>query len=244
MAGRHTTPVRSRPPTGVSDERSHGAEEVSAVRSAIEQQALEVFSRKGYHAASIRDIVEAAGVTAPTLYYHFGSKEGLYRHLIRQLTERLRQRVATARSSGGGIRAQLVAITRGHIESMQQRRAEMRFLHRAILSQVLQGSFHGDVLNHRDMPAGSLLRLFQEAIDRKELAPTRPELLLNGYIGALNMYTVRRILVTCEGEGKLELGLGQGPEVGGAELETSMDDAERIVDLFLNGAAWRTEARR
>ena len=32
---------------------------------------------RGYDATPVRAIVEAAGVTKPTLYYHFGSKEGL-----------------------------------------------------------------------------------------------------------------------------------------------------------------------
>src|SRR3954463_8435651 len=36
-----------------------------------------LFARHGYDATSVREIVEAAGVTKPTLYYYFGSKQGL-----------------------------------------------------------------------------------------------------------------------------------------------------------------------
>ena len=39
--------------------------------------AARLFATHGYEATSVRMIVEAAGVTKPTLYYHFGSKEGL-----------------------------------------------------------------------------------------------------------------------------------------------------------------------
>lgn len=43
----------------------------------ILQSAVKLFSRKGYDATSTREIMEAAGVTKPMLYYYFGSKEGL-----------------------------------------------------------------------------------------------------------------------------------------------------------------------
>lgn len=44
--------------------------------------ALDLFSRKGYAATSVRELVEAAGVTKPVLYYYFKNKEGLYIALI------------------------------------------------------------------------------------------------------------------------------------------------------------------
>ena len=39
--------------------------------------ALELFSARGYDAVGIQEIVEKAGVTKPTLYHYFGSKFGL-----------------------------------------------------------------------------------------------------------------------------------------------------------------------
>ncbi|HBG05562.1 MAG: TetR family transcriptional regulator [Geobacteraceae bacterium GWC2_58_44] len=44
--------------------------------------ALTLFNEKGYAAASVREIVEAAGVTKPVLYYYFGNKEGIYLELM------------------------------------------------------------------------------------------------------------------------------------------------------------------
>jgi len=37
-----------------------------------------LFSEKGYEGVSVNELVEAAGITKPTLYYYFGSKEGLF----------------------------------------------------------------------------------------------------------------------------------------------------------------------
>jgi AcrR family transcriptional regulator len=44
--------------------------------------AARLFATQGYEATSVRRIVEEAGVTKPTLYYHFGSKEGLGHALL------------------------------------------------------------------------------------------------------------------------------------------------------------------
>jgi AcrR family transcriptional regulator len=48
----------------------------------IARVAAGLFATQGYDATSVRTIVEQAGVTKPTLYYHFGSKEGLAHALL------------------------------------------------------------------------------------------------------------------------------------------------------------------
>ena len=44
--------------------------------------ARELFARAGFHATSMDDIAEAAGVTKPVLYQHFPSKRALYVELL------------------------------------------------------------------------------------------------------------------------------------------------------------------
>jgi AcrR family transcriptional regulator len=50
----------------------------------IMKVAARLFASQGFDATSVREIVEAAGVTKPTLYYHFGSKQGLAEELLRR----------------------------------------------------------------------------------------------------------------------------------------------------------------
>lgn len=38
--------------------------------------------KKGYASTSVREIAAASAITKPTLYYHFGSKKGLYQALL------------------------------------------------------------------------------------------------------------------------------------------------------------------
>ena len=51
--------------------------------------ALELFSQRGYDAVGVREVVEAAGVTKPTLYHYFDSKRGLLDALLKRESGRL-----------------------------------------------------------------------------------------------------------------------------------------------------------
>jgi TetR/AcrR family transcriptional regulator len=44
--------------------------------------ALLLWSARGYNAVGVQELVVEAGVTKPTLYHHFGSKDGLLRALL------------------------------------------------------------------------------------------------------------------------------------------------------------------
>jgi AcrR family transcriptional regulator len=56
--------------------------ELSTVARHIARVAAGLFAERGFDATSVREIVEAAGVAKPTLYYYFGSKEGLAQALL------------------------------------------------------------------------------------------------------------------------------------------------------------------
>jgi AcrR family transcriptional regulator len=51
--------------------------EQTSTRDRIVDTALRLFSERGTASVSVRDLAEAAGVTVPGLYYHFGSKAEL-----------------------------------------------------------------------------------------------------------------------------------------------------------------------
>jgi AcrR family transcriptional regulator len=61
----------------------------SGVKQTILAKALELFSEKGYEGVSVSELTEAAGITKPTLYYYFGSKEGLFEAVLQSYYTRL-----------------------------------------------------------------------------------------------------------------------------------------------------------
>lgn len=51
-------------------------------RDAMLQKALMLFWERGYEGTSVAQLVQAMGITPPSLYAAFGSKEGLYRAAV------------------------------------------------------------------------------------------------------------------------------------------------------------------
>lgn len=65
-------------------------------REIILEHALALFSERGYEAVSVQELVNAAGVTKPTLYYYFGSKTGVYEAILERHYARLDSALAAA----------------------------------------------------------------------------------------------------------------------------------------------------
>lgn len=65
-------------------------------REKIQSAALDLFYAKGYDAVGIQEIVDAAGITKPTLYYYFGSKRGLLETLLQENFLQLEQKIEKA----------------------------------------------------------------------------------------------------------------------------------------------------
>ncbi|MER7114773.1 TetR/AcrR family transcriptional regulator [Saccharomonospora azurea] len=55
--------------------------------------AVEVFSRHGYHLASMDEISDVAGVSKPMIYSYLGAKEELFGHCVRRESQRLLEAV-------------------------------------------------------------------------------------------------------------------------------------------------------
>jgi AcrR family transcriptional regulator len=65
-------------------------------RERVLEAGLVLFAERGYHATSIAEIGERAGIAKSVLYYHFGSKAGLYEAILEAETQEAVRRVASA----------------------------------------------------------------------------------------------------------------------------------------------------
>ena len=63
-------------------------------RSNILQTALSLFAARGYNAVGVQEIVDAAGITKPTLYHYFGSKLGLLETIFSENADRMIESVS------------------------------------------------------------------------------------------------------------------------------------------------------
>jgi AcrR family transcriptional regulator len=82
-----------------------------SVRNRLLSAATELFSSKGYSATATREIVAAAGVTKPVLYYYFRNKEGIYLELMREGFTKLDILLNVSRSQRGSATQRLLRLS-------------------------------------------------------------------------------------------------------------------------------------
>jgi len=79
-------------------------------RNALLNAALDLFATRGYDAVGVQEICEAVGVTKPTLYHYFGSKQGLLKSLLKERFEQLNQQVRQAAAYSGDLTLNLTRL--------------------------------------------------------------------------------------------------------------------------------------
>ena len=82
--------------------------------------ALELFTAKGYAATTVREIVAAAGVSKPALYYYFGNKEGIYLTLMQNTYDTFRELTSFLTAHPGSTRERLIHFCTGVFEVSEQ----------------------------------------------------------------------------------------------------------------------------
>jgi len=92
------------------------------LRSLLDAAAIE-FGERGFHEASISGITRRAGIALGSFYTYFDSKDAIFRALVRDMSEQVRDHVAPAvRAAPEGIAAeragleQFIAFVRRHKE--------------------------------------------------------------------------------------------------------------------------------
>jgi AcrR family transcriptional regulator len=178
--------------------------------------ALDLFAVKGYDATSVREICEAAGITKPTLYHFYGSKDGVFQALIRAGFDQYRRLVSRALSTPGSFEARVKALTRSFFETARAEPRFWRFIHSVIwappgtaLSQT------ESCIEFYDGVVGALAAEADRAVESGELAPGPTDIRILILLGSISEAATGYVIA-----GKPQL----TPEL-----------ADRMVEAILNG---------
>jgi len=68
----------------------------NASKEMIADVALALFARKGFESVGVNEIAEKTGLAKPSLYHHFGSKEGLLAAIVETRGQKLLDLTGTA----------------------------------------------------------------------------------------------------------------------------------------------------
>ena len=97
----------------------------TATRGRILNAALELFANRGYAGTSVQDIVDAARVTKPVLYYYFRNKSGLYQALVDTAHDERYRVMREAGAGGPDVESKLVGTISALFQFLKAHRALM-----------------------------------------------------------------------------------------------------------------------
>jgi AcrR family transcriptional regulator len=182
---------------------------------------LALFSSKGYDATSVREICEAAGITKPTLYHFYGSKEGVYRALVEGVLQPFRAEVAAVLAAGGSVRQRLQGVARAYFHSAGTQPELVRFIFGLVHNPPSSAPDVDFPRFYRDLVRMAAAAV-EEGIASGELAAGPTDVRMIAYMGALAEAVCGFLIV------------------GEPVLTTDLADA--LVDTVLDG--WTAGGRR
>ena len=97
-------------------------------RSNIVWHALHLFASRGYDSVGVQEIVDAAGITKPTLYHYFGSKLGLLNAIFNEHFSILHESVEQAAAYQGDLPLTLYRAAAAYFRYANENQAFYRML--------------------------------------------------------------------------------------------------------------------
>ncbi|MEO6219384.1 MAG: TetR/AcrR family transcriptional regulator [Ginsengibacter sp.] len=141
-------------------------------KDVIVRAASSLFKEKGYTATSMRDIAEAIGVEAPSLYNHIGSKKEILNEICLRIARLFTIHLKEVEINGETILAKIESIIRFHISMMIE---EYRNVYISDHEwKHMPEPYLSDFKTQRRIYRTRLATLLQKGIDNSEIRPVNP----------------------------------------------------------------------
>lgn len=143
-------------------------------RERLLETATELFAEKGYAGASVREIVEKAGVSKPVLYYYFKSKEGLF-YAILEWAAGVQQNVLNEIfESRGTVLERFIFLYRRLYEGIQQYKSLYIMIHGLIYGPP-EGVPEYDFASFQRCMLEAVKRIYAEGLSAGEIRNVESE---------------------------------------------------------------------
>jgi AcrR family transcriptional regulator len=168
----------------------------ASTKSKIFFVAARLIGQKGYHAVSMREISEQSGVSKPTIYYYFNSKEGLFLQLFNSAIAYSDSQINEILARDISIREKIMELIKARFhQTLKYPDFAKFFLHLFIFMEdtPLSKQFQAEAIIRREIIA----RLLQQGINNKEFGLTvKPPIAVEIIIGSLIHFISQQLLST------------------------------------------------
>lgn len=145
-----------------------------STKARIVSEAIKLFSLKGYEKTSVKEIVEAANVSKPVLYYYFKNKDSLFKHILENGIHSLHNSLyKIMESSDENIRDILEKLTQVHLNAAVENTNFIRFLHSIIFSGLYDDicDFHKTAVKFFDDLSNVFSKWQKKNLIRNDISP-------------------------------------------------------------------------
>jgi len=156
----------------------------SATKDRLLQAAMDVFADRGYHGATVDDIVAASETSKGAFYHYFPSKQGVFLRLLDQLADLVEAGVETAIERQQGALGKVEAALRVVLEVTSERRDLARIL--LIEAAALGPEFEQSRVGIHRRFATLIRRHLDRAVADGDIPPQDTALASAAWIGAIN----------------------------------------------------------
>jgi AcrR family transcriptional regulator len=136
---------------------SEVSETINPTALRVIKTARQLFMQRGYRAVSINDIVGAAEITKPTLYYHFADKEELFVQMVLHVLHEMRTEMDRAIAPHHDTQSRLTALTHMMLEMPNSDSRMIRQETREHLSLHQQARIGEAFHQHMFLPVRSIM---------------------------------------------------------------------------------------
>ncbi len=141
-------------------------------KDVIIQKAAALFKSKGFTSASMRELAEAVGVEAPSLYNHIGSKSELLQEICFKVATVFTSYIDNTENNSGSFATRLEQIIRFHIRMMLEHFDEVYVANHEW--KHLKEPYLSNFLIQRKAYEKRLISLIEAGIIAKEFKQTNP----------------------------------------------------------------------
>lgn len=138
----------------------------------IALKAAVLFKSKGFSATSMRELADAVGVEAPSLYNHIGSKSELLQTICFKIANEFTIHLENTEHSDGSIIEKIELIIRFHIRMMLDKFDEVFVANHEW--KYLQEPYLSNFLNQRRSYEKRLIELIEQGMHKKEIKAINP----------------------------------------------------------------------
>ncbi len=186
-----------------------------STRERIRTAAMALFAAKGYAATPTREICKRAGITKPALYYHFKSKEQLYRELILEACAELVRALTLASYRGATAQEKLVNVMAADFTHTMRNPGLSAMIFRMVFAPQKEAPSIDYVRLGMDW-VNLISSILREGVRRRELS-CRPREVAEAFLGVDMIYSISHLVT------------------GAPRLDRRL--AKRVVRLLVDGCA-------